>query len=84
MITPKYTARIDTLWMCVGKCGVAIGAAYGPLLLIHSVGSRLRVTNLSGYTELRRWVQADVFGLRPRLVFVGKRAITANDLLSDT
>lgn len=37
MITPKYTARIDTLWMCAGKCGVAIGAAYWPLLLIHGV-----------------------------------------------
>jgi len=24
------------------------------------------------------WVQADVFGLRPRLVFDGQRAITAN------
>lgn len=32
-----YSARIDTLWMCVGKCGVAIGAAYWPLLLIHNV-----------------------------------------------
>lgn len=40
MITPKYTARIDTLWMCAGKCGVAIGAAYWPLLLIHSVVCR--------------------------------------------
>lgn len=58
--------------------GLYIGAASGPLLLIHSVGSRLRVTNLSAYTELRRWVQGNVFGLRPCPVFVGKRAITAN------
>jgi hypothetical protein len=31
------SARIDTLWMCEGKCGVAIGAAYRPLLSIHVV-----------------------------------------------
>ena len=55
------SARIDTLRMCAGMCGVAIGAAYGPLLLIHSV-----MCSVTG-----AWVQADVFGLRPRLVFGG-------------
>jgi hypothetical protein len=72
------TARMQELWKCDGLRGFCIGAAYGPLLLIHSVGSRLRVTNLSAYTELRRWVQGNVFGLRPCPVFVGERAITAN------
>jgi hypothetical protein len=76
-----YSARIDTLWMSAGSCGVAIGAAYWPLLLIHGVGSRLRVFNLSAYTEraagcpVARWVCA-----RPRGQgqLVGNRAIAAN------
>ena len=81
----KYSARIDTLWMCAGKCGVAIGAAYRPLLLIHAVGSRLRVTNLSAYTELKRWLALCVMGLSRaerglwwQAQPVGKRAIAAN------
>lgn len=31
------TARMQELWMCVDMRGFCIGAAYGPLLLIHSV-----------------------------------------------
>ena len=35
--SPKYTARIDKLRMCESKCGLAIGAAYGPQCTIHVV-----------------------------------------------
>lgn len=34
------SARMQELWMCVGLRGFCIGAAYGPLLLIHSVVCR--------------------------------------------
>ena len=34
---PKYTARMQRLWLRVDMCGFCIGAAYWPLLLIHSV-----------------------------------------------
>ena len=41
------SARIDTLWMCVGKCGVAIGAAYRPLLSIHVVSGSVHREGLA-------------------------------------
>ena len=59
MTTLKYTARIDTLWMCAGMCGVAIGAAYGPLLLIHSV---------SGSVPTEAWADPQRDGMRPKVI----------------
>lgn len=44
---PIDSARIDTLWMCEGKCGVAIGAAYRPLLSIHVVSGSVHREGLA-------------------------------------
>jgi len=81
------SARIDTLWMWAGSCGVAIGAAYGPLLLIHSVGSRLRVSNLSELLCTVRLVAPWRVGFAPvrgQGQIVGKRAIAANNCVYAT
>ena len=42
-----YSARIDTLWMCAGVCGVAIGAAHRPLLSIHVVSGSVHREGLA-------------------------------------
>lgn len=44
MPQPKYTARMQELWISVGLRGFCIGAAFWPLLLIHSVVGSVRMS----------------------------------------